>query len=89
MKKKDSVEGNQDGVLFPAELEFPKTLISRLPQNTSNVNIECARKSKQLCSLCDQLLGGLIYLYFIILIIIRFELMIPGVNYVREHTLSM
>ena len=47
MKKKDSLEGNEDGVLFPAELEFPKTIISRLLQNTSNVNIECAGKSKQ------------------------------------------
>ena len=47
MKKKDSLEGNEDGVLFPAELEFPKTIISRLLQNTSNVNLECAGKSKQ------------------------------------------
>ena len=34
-------------VLFAAGLEFPKILIPRLPQNSSNVNNECARMSKQ------------------------------------------
>ena len=29
-----------------AELEFPKILVPRLPQHTSNVNIECAGKSE-------------------------------------------
>ena len=37
--------------LFPTELEFSKILVPRLPQNTLNVNIECAEKSKQLYSL--------------------------------------
>ena len=32
--------------LFAAELEFPKMLVLRLPQHTSNVNTECAGKSK-------------------------------------------
>ena len=32
--------------LQPAELALPKILVSRLPQNTSNVNIESTVKSK-------------------------------------------
>ena len=40
-KWNDSLEGSLDWELFPAELEFPKILVSRLPQNSSNVNIEC------------------------------------------------
>ena len=59
-KWKDSLEGSLDRVLFAAEFEFPKILLPRLPQNSSNVNIEYAEKSKQLYSLCDQLLGALI-----------------------------
>ena len=55
-KRKDSLEGSLDRVLFAAELDFPKILVPRLPQNSSNVSIECAVKSKQLYSLCDQLL---------------------------------
>ena len=47
-KRKDSLEGSLDGVLFLAELEFSKILVPRLPQHTSNVNTECARKSEQL-----------------------------------------
>ena len=53
-KRKDSLEGSLNRVLFAAELEFPKILVPRLPQHTSNVNIECAGKSewsKQLYSL--------------------------------------
>ena len=53
-KRKDSLEGSLDRVLLAAELEFPKILVPRLPQHTSNVNIECAGKSewsKQQCSL--------------------------------------
>ena len=53
-KRKDSLEGSLDRVLFAAELEFPKILVPRLPQHTSDVNIECAGKSewsKQQCSL--------------------------------------
>ena len=75
-RRKDSLEGSLDRVLFAAELAFPKILVPRLPQNSSNVNIECARKSKQLYSiysLCDQLLGVMIYLHFIILILIFFN----------------
>ena len=53
-KQKDSLEGSLDRVLLAAKLEFPKILVPRLPQHTSNVNIECAGKSewsKQQCSL--------------------------------------
>ena len=59
-KRKDSLEGSLDRVLFATELEFQKILAPRLPQNTQNVNIEYAEKLKQLYSLCDQLLGALI-----------------------------
>ena len=50
-KRKDSLEGKLDRVLFPAECEFPKTLVPRLPQHTSKINTECTGKSKQLYSL--------------------------------------
>ena len=53
-KRKYSLEGSVDRVLLAAELEFPKILVPRLPQHTSDVNIECAGKSewsKQQCSL--------------------------------------
>ena len=53
-KRKDSLEGRLDRVLLAAILEFPEILVARLPQHTSDVNIECARKSewsKQQCSL--------------------------------------
>ena len=52
-KQKDSLEVSLDRVLFALELEFPKILVPRLPQNTSNVNTKCSKKSKQLCTLCD------------------------------------
>ena len=39
-KRKDGLEGSLMRVLFAAELEFPKILVPRLPQNTPNVNIE-------------------------------------------------
>ena len=57
------LEGNLDRV-FAATLEFPKILVPRLPQHTSNINIEWAGKSKHLYSLCDQLLGALILLFW-------------------------
>ena len=56
-KRKDSLKGSLDRVLFAAELGFLKTLEPRLPQNSLNVSIECAG----------------IYLHFIILIIICFR----------------
>ena len=49
-KSKDRLEDSLDQVLFAAKLEFPKKLVPRLPQNTSNVKTECVRKSKQLSS---------------------------------------
>ena len=42
--RKIIMEGSLDQVLFAAELVFPKILVLRLPQNSSNVNIECAGK---------------------------------------------
>ena len=41
-KRKDSLEGSLDRVSFAAELELPKIHVPRLPQCTSNVNIQCA-----------------------------------------------
>ena len=41
-KRKNNLEGNPDQVLFSAELEFPQILVLRQPQNTANVNNECA-----------------------------------------------
>ena len=38
-KRKDTLEGSLDLVLFAAELKFPKILVPRLPQNISNVNV--------------------------------------------------
>ena len=74
-KWKDSLESNLDRILFVAKLKFPKILVPRIPHNSSNVNIECAGKSKQMhsiYSLCDEFLGAIIYLHFIILILICF-----------------
>ena len=51
-KRKDSLEGRLDRVLLAAEHES-----LNISQNTKNVDIDCAGKSKQLYSLCDQLLG--------------------------------
>ena len=48
MKRKDSLEGSLVRILIAAELEFPKIIVPRLPQHTSNVNIESTKKSKQL-----------------------------------------
>ena len=71
-KRKDNLEGSLDRVLFPTEIELRKIIVPRLPQNSSNINIECTGKSKQLYSLYEQLLGAVIYLRFIILILICF-----------------
>ena len=43
-KRKDSLEGSLDRVLLAAELEFPKILATRLPQRTSDINIQCVGK---------------------------------------------
>ena len=69
---KDSLQGSLNQAFFVTKSEFPKILVPRLPQNTSNVNTEWVRKSKQLYSLCDQLLGALTYLCFIALMLICF-----------------
>ena len=39
-KRKDSLDGSMNRALFTAELGFPKILVPRLPQNSSNVNID-------------------------------------------------
>ena len=44
-KRKDSLEGSLDRVLFAAELEFPKIIVPRLAQHISDVNSEWAGKS--------------------------------------------
>ena len=41
----DNLEGSLVLVLFVAELDFPKILVPRLPQDTSDVNIESSVKS--------------------------------------------
>ena len=45
-KQKDSLEGSLDRVLSWTWVleDFPKILVPRLTQNTSNVNIKCAGK---------------------------------------------
>ena len=45
-KRKDGLEGSLGRVLITAELDFLKMLVLSLSQNSSNVNIECAMKSK-------------------------------------------
>ena len=54
-KQEDSLEGGLDRVSFAVELEVLKILVPRLLQNSSNINTEFAENSKQLYSLCDQL----------------------------------
>ena len=71
-KRKDSLEGSLDRVLFEAEPEVSKILVPRLPQNASNVNIACAVKSKQPYSLYGQFIVALIYLHFYFLILTCF-----------------
>ena len=71
-KRKDSLEGSLVRVLFAAELEFPKILIPRLPQNTSAVNIKVPENQNSCNYLCDQLLKALIYLHFVVLTLISF-----------------
>ena len=39
-KQKNTLKSSLVRVLFAAEIDFPKILVLRLPQNTSNVNIE-------------------------------------------------
>ena len=78
-KQNNSLAGSLDRVLIAIELEFPKILVPRLPQNSSNVNIEYAGKPKQLYSISFIILRAL-YLYFIILALICFSLIMPTVN---------
>ena len=56
IRTKRYLEGSLDQALFVAKLGFPRTLVSRLPQNLSNVNFESTGKSKQQHSTCDQYL---------------------------------
>ena len=43
-KRKDSLDGSLAPVLFATKLEFLKIIVTMLPQNTSNVNIESTAK---------------------------------------------
>ena len=45
-KRKDSLEASLILVLFETEPDLPKILVPRLPQNSSNINIESDGKSK-------------------------------------------
>ena len=45
-KRKGSLGGSLGRVLFEAQLEFRKILVPRLPQNSSNVNIESVETLK-------------------------------------------
>ena len=67
-KRKYSLESSLDRVLFAAELELPKIL---LPQNSSNVNIECAENQSNRILYVTSFLEHR-YLHFIILILICF-----------------
>ena len=58
------LEGILDQVLFAAELKLLKVLVPKLPQNTSNVLIECVWKLKHRYSLCDQPLVALVCLFY-------------------------
>ena len=71
-KQKNTLKSSLVRALFAAEIDFPKILVLRLPQNTSNVNIESSGKSKTLYYLCEKLLRALIYLHFIIVVLICF-----------------
>ena len=71
-KRKDSLEGSLDRILFATELEFSKILVPKLPQHTSNANIKCAESQNgqnNLLFIFDQPLGALIHLNFIILVL--------------------
>ena len=85
-KRRDSLKGSLDWVLFLTELELPKILVSRLPQYNLNVKIEDARKSewlKQLCYLCvTSFLEHWHTLLSFILILVCFSLVMPPENYV-------
>ena len=80
-KQKYILEGKLVRVLFSDELDFPQIPVHRLPRNASNVNIEGTERGKQQYYLCDQILGAMIYLHFILLILICFYLIIPDINY--------
>ena len=58
------LKANLNRASFAAELEFAKIQVRRLPQNPSNINIECTGKSKQFYSFCNQRLGPLISLFY-------------------------
>lgn len=63
---------------YAAKLEFVKIL--RLPENTSNVNIERAGKTKQLYFLWVLLLGALLSSFYCSNINLRFQSIMPGGN---------
>ena len=78
-KRKDSLDRSLDWVLFATEPEFIKILVPRLPKNTSDINVECAGKSKQLYSLCYQHWSTVVS--SLCCSDICFQLIMLGVNY--------
>ena len=91
-KRKDSLEGSLDWALFTAELEFSKILVHRLPQHTSNVNIEYGRKSelsKQVYSLyATSFLEHwyILILFFWVLFATKLEFLKILVHSLPQHT---
>ena len=64
------MEGSLDKVLFVAQLVFLIILVFKLAKNTSNVNIKCVRKLKQLKSYipitsnnCNNVFPPVLHLY--------------------------
>ena len=45
-----------DRILFAIEVDFPKILVPGLPENTSNVNNECAGKENHCIPYVDSFL---------------------------------
>ena len=72
-KRKDSMEGSLDRVSFAAETEFPKVLVPRLPQHTSNVNIECAGKSEWSKQLYSLYLTSFLKHRYILILLFRYQ----------------
>ena len=81
-KRKDSLEGSLDRVWFAAELEFPKPGYLSIHQIKHSICRKARMVKTTVLFIWDRLLTALIHLNFIILILIRFKLIIAGINYV-------
>ena len=71
-KRKYSLEGSLDRALFAAELGFPKILVPRPSQHTSNVSIECARKSEWSKQLYSSHVSSFLQYWYILILLISF-----------------